>query len=51
MVKILILLTMLGDHKELKLDAVNQTTARTHAKLMLVKVTNVKIMLGKIARR
>ena len=44
MVKILILSTMLDDHKELKLDAVNQKTARTHAKLMLVKATNVKIM-------
>ena len=44
MAKILILLTMLDDHKELKLDAVNQKTTRTHAKLMLVKATNVKIM-------
>ena len=44
MAKILILLTMLDDHKELKLDAVNQKTARIHAKLMHVKATNVKIM-------
>ena len=35
---------MLADHKELKLDAVNQKTAQIHAKLMLAKAINVKIM-------
>ena len=42
--KILILLTMLAGHKELKLDAANQKTAQIHAKLMHAKATNVKIM-------
>ena len=44
MEKILILLTMLAGHKELKLDAANQKTAQIHVKLMHAKATNVKIM-------
>ena len=43
MVKISILLTMLADRKELKLDVANQKTALIHVKLMLAKATNVKI--------
>ena len=44
MERILILLTMLAGHKELKLDAANQKTAQIHVKLMHAKATNVKIM-------